>query len=717
MPTTKKKMPSLDDLQEKILIHEPDADVSLVRKAFYFSHEAHCSQKRIEGSPYIGHPLAVASTLADMHMDYKAIIAGLLHDTVEDTETRIDDIKDIFGDEVAFLVEGLTKLSKIESKSREDTQAENFRKMFLAMAEDIRVLIIKFADRLHNLKTLEYLPPSKQRRIASETLDIYAPLANRLGIGWLKSSFEDLSFRYLLPDVYNDIARKVAKRKEELEDYMNDVASIVKKQLKKEGIKAKVDWRVKNFYSIYQKMVAQRILFDQVHDALGIRIITQTKSDCYAILGIIHSLWTPIPGQFKDYIAMPKSNLYQSLHTTVIGPQGSRVEFQVRTEEMHMIAEEGIASHWAYKEKGKIKERDTKYIAWLRELVHSQRDLRDAKEFLEEVKGEVTPEVVYVITPTGDITELPKGSTPVDFAYSIHSEVGHGCVGAKANGRIVPLRYELRNGDTIEIIKSSSHGPSKDWLNFVVTQRAKSQVKQWIKKEERKQSIALGTRLLETELKRHNIPLAKLKSRDIKQVIDSFSLKSLDDLYVSIGFGKVSPHQVANRLLPPQEKEVADELALHTKEVKERKEFKGINIKGIDNILYNIGKCCYPVPGDRLTGFVTRGKGVTIHRKDCPNLQRIAMDDARIITVEWSPEDNETTPAKILVETVDKPGILANLSALISADEVNISHLEASSSSDNRAHFTFVLQVKDRTQLSKITEKISSASGVMAVKR
>ncbi|MFW9804670.1 MAG: RelA/SpoT family protein [Candidatus Thorarchaeota archaeon] len=716
MPKTEKDMPSLNELQEKILVHEPDADVTLLRKAFYFSHEAHCSQKRIEGSPYIGHPLAVASTLADMHMDYKAIIAGLLHDTVEDTETRIDDIKDIFGDEVAFLVEGLTKLSKMESKSREDTQAENFRKMFLAMAEDIRVLIIKFADRLHNMKTLEYLSPAKQRRIASETLDIYAPLANRLGIGWLKSSFEDLSFRYLLPDVYNDIARKVAKRKEELEDYMNEVSSIVKKQLKKEGIKAEVNWRVKHFYGIYQKMVTQRILFDQVHDVLGVRIITQSKSDCYAILGIIHSLWTPIPGQFKDYIAMPKSNLYQSLHTTVIGPKGSRVEFQVRTEEMHMIAEEGIASHWVYKEKGKLKERDAKYIAWLRELVQS-RDERDAREFLEEVKGEVTLEVVYVITPTGDIKELPRGSTPVDFAYSIHSEVGHRCVGAKANGRIVPLRYELRNGDTIEIIKSSSHGPSKDWLNFVVTQRAKSQIKQWIKKEERKQSIALGTKLLETELKRHNIPLAKLKSKDIKQILDSFSLKSLDDLYVSIGFGKVSPHQVANRLLPPQEPGIADELALHTKEVTERKEFKGINIKGIDNILYNIGRCCYPVPGDRLAGFVTRGKGVTIHRKDCPNLQRIAADDARIIAVEWSPEDNENTPAKILVETVDKPGILANLSALISADEVNISHLEASSSSDNRAHFTFVLQVRDKKQLSKITEKISAASGVLAVKR
>ncbi len=650
-------------------------------------------------------------------MDSQAIIAGLLHDTVEDTETRIDDIRDIFGDEVAFLVEGLTKLSKMESKSREDTQAENFRKMFLAMAEDIRVIMIKFADRLHNMSTLEFLPPAKQRRIAAETLDIYAPLANRLGIGWLKSSFEDLSFKYLMPAIYNDIAKKVAKRKEELEEYMNSVARTIKKHLKKEGIKAEVDWRVKHYYGIYQKMVAQRIVFDQVHDVLGIRIITDTKSNCYATLGIIHSIWTPIPGQFKDYVAMPKSNLYQSLHTTVIGPQGLRVEFQVRTEEMHMIAEEGIASHWVYKEKGEVNERDTKYIAWLRELIQSQKDMRDAREFLEEVKGEVAPEVVYVITPNGEIKELPRGSTPVDFAYAIHTEVGHHCVGAKANGRIVPLRYELNNGDTIEIITSSSHGPSKDWLKFVVTQRAKNRIKHWIKNEERKQSISLGMKMLETELKRHNIPLSRLKSKTMNPLLDSFSLKSIEDLYVAIGFGKVSAHHVANRLLPPQEKEPEDEFTIHTKDIKKKAGHQGIDIKGIDNILYHIGKCCYPVPGDRLTGFVTRGKGVTIHRKDCPNLQRIALDDARVIDVDWTPDDSETTSARILVETVDKPGILANLSALISADEINISNLEVSTSSDRKAHFTFVLQVKDKGQLSRITDKISSASGVLIVKR
>jgi GTP pyrophosphokinase len=588
--------------------------------------------------------------------------------------------------------------------------------MFLAMAEDIRVIMIKFADRLHNMQTLGFLPSSKRNRIATETLNIYAPLANRLGIGWLKSSFEDMSFKYLMPEVYNDIAKKVAKKKEELEEYMNDVSEIIKKKIKEEGFSAEVSSRVKHYYGIYQKMVTQRIVFDQVHDVLGIRIITDTKSTCYATLGIIHSLWTPIPGQFKDYVAMPKSNLYQSLHTTVIGPKGMRVEFQIRTEEMHMIAEEGIASHWVYKEKGKVKERDTKYIAWLRELVQSQKDMRDAEEFIEGVKEEVAPEVVYVITPKGEIMELPAGSTPVDFAYSIHTEVGHRCVGAKANGRIVPLRYQLQNGDTIDIITSSSHGPSKDWLKFVVTQRAKNRVKQWIKNEERKQSIALGTRLLETELKRHKVPLKKLKSKEIGPLLESISLKSLDELYVSIGFGKLSPHFIANKLAPPEKKTDEEEIHVHPEDL-QQKEYKGIDIKGIDNILYHLGKCCYPVPGDRLTGFVTRGKGVTIHRKDCPNLQRIAFDDARIVTVDWAPDDSETTPAKIFIETVDKPGILANLSALISSDEVNISHLEASSSSDRRAHFTIILQVRDTKQLANITRKISSASGILEVRR
>ncbi|MGE5894834.1 MAG: RelA/SpoT family protein [bacterium] len=710
-------LPTLEDLQSKILIYDPEADISLLRKAYHFSHEAHCSQKRIEGTPFIGHPLAVASILADMHMDYKVIIAGLLHDTVEDTGTKLDDITSIFGQEVAFLVGSLTKLSKMEFRTREDAQAENFRKMFLAMADDIRVIMVKFADRLHNMSTLEFLPTPKQRRIAQETIEVYAPLANRLGIGWLKTRFEDLSFKFLMPEVYADIAKKVAKRKEAQQGYMNEVAEIIKKKLSEEGIEADVTGRVKHNYGIYQKMVAQRIPFDQVHDVLGLRIITDTKSNCYAILGIIHSLWTPIPGRFKDYIAMPKSNMYQSLHTTVIGIRGAKVEFQIRTREMHLIAEEGIASHWTYKEKGRVKEKDTKYISWLRDIVQSQKDTGDAREFVEAVKGEVMPESVYVFTPQGEIKELPVGATPVDFAYSIHSEIGHSCVGAKVDGRIVPLRYRLQNGDTVEIIRSQAHGPSKDWLKFVVTQRAKNRIKQWIKNEESKQRTALGIKMLETELKRHGIPLVKLKSREMDAVLSAFNHKTLEDLQVSIGYGKISPHQVANRLLPPEQRQMEEEKpAAPAKEKTKVSDYKGISIKGIDNILYHTAKCCYPVPGDSLAGFVTKGKGVTIHRRDCPNLQRLSSDDEKIIDVNWTPSDNERTPARLLVETVDKPGVLAGLTSLVSSEDVNIAHLEAISS-DQRARITMILQVRDREQLLNITQKISASQGVLGVKR
>jgi len=709
---------TLEELQKKILVYDPDADVSLLRKAYYFSHEAHCSQKRIEGSPYIGHPLAVASILADMHMDYKVIIAGLLHDTVEDTETKLDDIQSLFGEEVSFLVGSLTKLSKMEFKTREDAQAENFRKMFLAMADDVRVIMIKFADRLHNMRTLEFLPTTKQRRIATETLEVYAPLANRLGIGWLKTAFEDISFKFLMPDVYEEINSKVAKRKETQEGYMNEVAEIIKKKLDQEHIQASVSGRVKHCYSIYQKMMVQRIPFEQVYDVLGLRIITDTKANCYAILGLIHSLWTPIPGRFKDYIAMPKSNMYQSLHTTVIGPKGAKVEFQIRTMEMHIVAEEGIASHWVYKEKGRVKEQDAKYVNWLRDFVQSQKDTGDAREFVEAVKGEVAPESVYVFTPQGEIKELPAGSTPVDFAYSIHSEIGHSCVGAKVDGRIVPLRYTLQNGDTVEIIRSQSHGPSKDWLKFVVTQRARTRIKQWIKNEERKQRVVLGTKMLESELKRHNIPLSKQKSKEMEAVVASFSLKSLEDLQVAVGYGKISPHQVANRLITPEEKETeTGKQIVPVKEAAKLQEHKGISIKGIDNLLYHTAKCCYPVPGDRLTGFVTKGKGVTIHRQDCPNLQRLSHEEAKIIDVEWTPSNSEKTPTRMLVETVDKPGILANLTALISAEEVNISRLEAATSSDRHARITFIVQVRDREQLVNIMQKISSSQGVLNVKR
>ena len=646
-------------------------------------------------------------------MDTGTIATGLLHDTVEDTETTVKDVKELFGKEVAFLVEGLTKLSRMEFMTREEAQAENFRKMLLAMSEDLRIILIKFADRLHNMRTLQHLPANKQHRIALETLEIYAPIANRLGIGWMRTELEDLSFRVLMPDLHNELVRKVAKRKEDQEAYLKEVTSIVTNKLKEEGIPGKVSWRIKHYYGIYQKMQAQEITFEQVHDVLGLRIITDTKANCYAILGLIHSLWSPVPGRFKDYIGVPKSNMYQSLHTTVIGPRGERVEFQIRTSEMHMIAEHGIASHWRYKEKGRIDEKGDRYISWLRKLIQSQRELSDAKDFLEAVKGEVVPEVIYVFTPKGEIKEMPVGSTPVDFAYSIHTQVGNKCVGAKVNGRIVPLKFTLRNGDTVEIITSPAQGPSRDWLKFVVTQRAKSRIKQWIKAEERKQSVELGIKLLEGELRRHDLAMTVLKSDEMQKVMKFFNIQSLEDLHAFVGYGKISAHQIVNKLLPEKPVEEVPVTKLH----KPAKEQKGITIKGVDNVLYHRAKCCFPIPGDNLIGFVTRGRGVTIHRKDCPSLDRLAVDDARLVDVEWKPEGDATSPVKLLVETIDKPGILAGISALISSVNVNISNITARSTEDEKAHITFILAVKDKSQLAVLTQKIAQIEGVLKVSR
>lgn len=704
---------SLTGLINKVRSYSQDADFNAVQRAYHFSREAHCSQKRSEGSPYINHPLAVAYILADMKMDTLSIASGLLHDTVEDAEVTMDDIKVIFGKEIAFIVKGLTKLAKVEFRTKQEVQAENFRKMLLAMSEDIRVMLIKFADRLHNMRTLQFLPEAKQQRIAAETLEIYAPIANRLGIGWLKTELEDLSFKYLMPQLYDDLSKKVALRREEQEGYITEVVSLIQQQLKEENLSGRVKGRVKHFYGIYQKMQKQRITFEEIHDVIGVRIITDTNANCYAILGIIHSLWTPIPGKFKDYIGVPKSNMYQSLHTTVIGPRGERVEFQIRTDEMNKVAEQGIASHWKYKEKGTIDENNNKYISWLRELVQVQKDEPNAVDFLEALKGEVVPEVVYVFTPKGEVKEMPLGSTPVDLAYSIHTQIGHKCVGARINGKIVPLKYKMRNGDTVEIITSPTHGPSRDWLKFVVSQRAKARIKQWIKAEERTQSVELGIKLLENDFRKHGMSHALMKSDEILNVAKALGVGNLEELFVAVGFGKITPHQVINRLRP--EKEVTEEEAVKIR--KPAKEHKGISIKGIDNILYHTGKCCFPVPGDSLVGFVTIGKGVTIHRKDCLNLERLAIENARLVDVEWQPSSQSTANTRLHVETVDKPGILANLSVLISSLNINIVHLEAASTQDKKGHITLVIEVKDLAQLKSLMHKITQMEGILRIRR
>jgi len=703
-------MLTIEDVIDKVLKYRPKANIELIKKAYIFSREAHCAQIRKEGIPYIYHPLAVADILADMKLDSATITAGLLHDTVEDADMTIDDISDMFSPEVAFLVDAVTKLSKLQFSTVEEAKAENFRKMFLAMSKDIRVILIKFADRLHNMRTIEFLPPEKQKRIALETLEIYAPLANRLGIGWMRNEFEDLSFKVLYPEEYEDLVKKVAKRKEEQQAYINKIIIIVSEKLKEMNIPFKIFGRVKHYYGIYQKMIKQKIPFEQVYDVIGIRVITDTAPHCYDILGVIHSQWTLIPGRFKDFISLPKSNYYQSLHTTVIGPGGERVEFQIRTEEMDIIAEEGIAAHWRYKERKDLNERETKIVAWLRELI---KEISDPKELLDAVKAEVIPDTIYAFTPKGDVKELPVGATPIDFAYAIHSEVGAHCAGAKVNGRIVPLNYQLQSGDVVEIITSPHQKPRKDWLQFVVTQRAKNRIKHYLRHEERQQAINIGKQLFEAELRKNGISSSISKSDKVNNILQSFSVQSLEDLYFLIGHAKISVHQVINKLVPESEREEKPTVKKPAERRRDNKQF--ISLKGVDEVLYHIAKCCMPVPGDDIIGFITRGKGISVHRKDCENIKHLEKE--RLIEVFWTSDGSSKVQTKISLECLDKAGILATITGLLSANNVNITAVKANSTADKRAFIEFTIEVKDRNHLSDIINKINQIPEVLLIKR
>lgn len=706
---------TVDGLIDRVFMYNPEANADLLRRAYSFSNEMHYKQVRKAGGRYIEHPLSVAAILCNMKMDTNSIAAGLLHDTIEDTDTTVEEIKDLFGEDIAFLVESLTKLSKMQFRTTEDAQAENFRKMFLAMAEDMRVILIKFADRLHNMRTLEHLSVAKRQKIATETLEIYAPLANRLGIGWLKSMFEDLSFKFLNPDMYEQLVHKVAKKREEQEGYLNEVVKIVEAHLRAASIPGTVNGRVKHYFGIYQKMQKQKIPFELVYDVIAMRIITDTQATCYAALGLIHSLWTPVPGRFKDFIGAPKSNLYQALHTTIIGPKGERIEFQIRTNEMDRIAEEGIAAHWKYKERDNSGKMDDKYVNWLREIVKSQKDTPDAKEFLEAVKGNILPGVVYVFTPEGDIVELPLDATPVDLAYSIHTEVGHQCTGAKVNRKIVPLRYRLQNGDTVEIITSHGHVPSRDWLKFVRTQRAKARIKQWLMIEERKKGIALGEEMLEKALRRNKLSKSLSKSDDVLEVARSFRIKTHEDLFVAIAYGRLSVHKIINKLLPEDEK--MEEEKILSGSDRKSDEGKGIRVEGIDNIMFHRSKCCSPLPGEKVAGFVTRGRGVSIHKIDCPTLDTNTIDMDRLLEVEWTSDGDAAYAVKAQVLTVDKRGLLAELSAVLSTLNININQLDASSTHEAKALFKFTLEIRDKSQLDEVMSKFSKIKGVLEVKR
>lgn len=711
----------INDILDRLASYNPNASTDLLRKAYVFSAKVHLGQVRLSGEPYLTHPLEVTGILAQMQLDPAALTTGLLHDTVEDTLTTLDEIRDNFGEEVTELVDGVTKISRISIRSSEASQAENFRKMILAMVKDIRVILIKLADRLHNMRTLKYHTPEKQIEIAQETLDIYAPLANRLGIDWIKTELEDLAFKHIHPDLYGDIQQKIAKREKERYRYIDEVKRTLMKKLYENKIEGEVSGRLKQIYSIYQKMKDQNIDFHQVYDITAFRVVVPSIKDCYDVLGIIHSLWKPIPGKFKDYIGLPKENLYQSLHTAVIGPYGERIEIQIRTREMHRISEEGIAAHWKYKEGKPLDKADDKRFTWLRQLLEWQRDLKDDQEFIESVKVDLFPHEVYVFTPKGEVREFPVGATPVDFAYSIHSEIGNHCVGAKVNGKIVPLRYEFKSGDTVEILTSPNQKPSKDWLKFVKTPRAKTKIRQWFKSEEREKSIALGKEILDKEFRKYDLQQARLiKSGELARVAGEFSFQAAEDLIAAVGYGKLTANQIIGKLLPQErleQKEAQDEGRLKSllQKITRTGQRDALLIKGLDNVMVRYAKCCNPLPGDRVMGFITRGRGVTIHTVDCQSM--LDEDPNRKVEVEWDSTREYSYPVRIQIHSDDKKGLLAEISSSIASHEANITNARVETTDDKRAIGTFELQIRDLNHLRKVIKGLEKIKGIHRVER
>ncbi|MDD2309597.1 MAG: bifunctional (p)ppGpp synthetase/guanosine-3',5'-bis(diphosphate) 3'-pyrophosphohydrolase [Desulfuromonadaceae bacterium] len=710
----------LNDILDKVSAYNPTADHNLIRKAYVYCAKVHQGQTRLSGEPYIIHPMEVAGLLADLKLDVPSIVTGFLHDTIEDTLATSEDISAMFGEEVAALVDGVTKISKINFKTKEESQAENFRKMLLAMAIDIRVILVKLADRLHNMRTLEFQDEVKQRRIARETMDIYAPIANRLGISWVKVELEDLSFRYLHPELYFDLVKKISQKKKEREAFVEEAKAIISEKLAFYGIHGELSGRSKHLYSIYRKMEKRNVEFEEIYDLIAVRILVDSVRECYEVLGVIHSAWKPIPGRFKDYIAMPKGNMYQSLHTTVIGPQGDRMEVQIRTHEMHSVADAGIAAHWKYKEGKGYDEKEVKRFAWLRQLLEWQQDLQDSKEFMDSVKVELFTEEVYVFTPKGDVKGYPKGSTPIDFAYSVHTDIGHRCVGAKVNGKLVPLKYELKNGDIVEVITSPHHTPSKDWLKIVKSSRARNKIRAWIKIEERKRSIVLGREICEKDLRRYSINLQKIqKSGEFKKIAAEFGYAADEDLMAAVGYGKISSSQIVAKLLPEEKlKERAEHKESKLESVINKlkgKSSSAVEIGGLDDVLVRFGKCCNPVPGDEIIGFITRGKGVTVHTADCQFA--LESDPERRVDVTWSKFKTAVLPVKIRVLCHDVKGILATISLAITNCEANIASAQIQSTIDQRGENIFEVNVTDLAHLQKVMNSLMKIKGVIKVER
>jgi len=698
----------INDIIDEVSAYITEEDSRIIEKAYVFSARVHLGQTRLSGEPYLNHPLEVAYIIAQMRLDTTAVVAALLHDAIEDSYTKVEDISAQFGDEVAQVVDGLTKIAKIDFRSKEEQQAENFRKMILAMSKDLRILLIKLADRLHNMRTLQYHTHESQQRIARETLDIYAPLANRLGIHWLQIELEELSLKYLDEQGYTTLKTKLDALAMEKDAYLRAVMVQIQDKLAEAGLKAEVKGRIKHIYSVYQKLKKQGIPFEDVYDVLGTRVLVGSVAECYEALGIIHSIWKPIQSRIKDFIAMPKANMYQSLHTTVFGPGGERIEIQIRTREMDFIANEGIAAHWRYKDGAEISSQDGEKLSWLRQLLEWQKELKDPREFLQSVKIDLYPEDVYVFTPRGDVKRFPVGATPLDFAYSVHTQLGNQCMGAKINGKIVPLRYKLNSGDVIEILRSSKQHPSKDWLRIAKTSRAKTKIKAWLRAQENEQSIALGREILEKRIK----GLHLTKDMDYEELAREFSFKNVDDLFMTVGFGRLSANQVLHRYIPADEGQKKPQKAPETKK---KQDSSSIVVKGVDNLLVRYAKCCRPIPGDDVVGFITRGRGITVHRSGCPYVEE--TDLQRLIPVEWDKDVLDSHEIEFTVTCLDKPGMLGLITAAIGERKININTMKAFSQAQGTSMCIFRVMVKNLSELKELFNDIRRLKGVEKIER
>jgi GTP pyrophosphokinase len=703
-----------NDVADRVLEYNPSCDLSLLQRAYVFSAKVHEGQERLSGEPYLIHPLEVAGILVDLRMDDVTVAAGLLHDTIEDTLTSPEELHRLFGEEVTFLVEGLTKIAKIEFTSVRERQAENFRKMLIAMSQDIRILLIKLADRLHNMRTLAAMADDSARRIAQETLDIYAPLSHRLGINWMKQELEDLSFRTLKPEIAEDLERRLRSKRKARERYIEEVIGVLSAKFAEAGLRAEVTGRVKDLASIHAKMERESLSLDEMHDVIAFRtILNGPQADVYAALGLVHSIWRPVPARFKDYVALPKPNGYQSLHTTVIGPYGERMEVQLRTAEMHRDAELGIAAHWRYKAGRLDADDDDGKFAWLRQLLERHQDLADPNEFIETVKVDLFPDEVFVFTPRGDVINLPQGATPVDFAYAIHSEVGDQCAGAKVNGRMVPLRHRLAVGDTVEVIANPSQVPRKDWLEFVVTGKARSRIRHAVRAEEKQRGRELGREIVERELRKSGLSLARAVERgELDDVAKKHGRGSVDTLLAAVGYGRIHAADIARTLRGEEPRKEPRHRGLFRRQ---KQSAPGIRVSGHSDVLVRFARCCAPIPGDDVMGFVTRGRGVTIHQKDCP--KTFELDPARRIEVEWEPEADAPRRIRMRVRSEDTPGLLASITKRIANRGINIGAARVTTSRDHRAELTFDVWVNDLATLNSVMKEIGRVRGVRSVER